>query len=120
MTIPPVYPGDGFVDLLLAEVEAVGVIRVTPGVFYNPGIGCFLNVGWRKAFRLPGKIALSALVHRYRAGQQEDEANWLSGCLLLPRPALLFIMQSAMDQEEACRRYKVSDDLLTYRPEPLE
>jgi len=47
--------------------------------------------------------------------KQEDEANWLSGCLLLPRPALLFIMQSGMNQDEACQRYQVSDDLLTYR-----
>jgi len=47
--------------------------------------------------------------------KQEDEAGWLSGCLLLPRAVLVFIMQSGIDQDEACQRYLVSDDLLTYR-----
>jgi Zn-dependent peptidase ImmA (M78 family) len=47
--------------------------------------------------------------------KQEDEAGWLSGCLLLPRTALVHIMRSGMEQDEACLRYLVSDDLLTYR-----
>jgi len=57
-----------------------------------------------------GVLALRAFDQK-----QEDEANWLSGCLLLPRSVLLFIMQSGMNQKEACRHYQVSDDLLTYR-----
>lgn len=46
---------------------------------------------------------------------QEDEASWLSGCLLLPREALLFIRRTRMNTTEACRRYAVSHELLTYR-----
>ena len=46
---------------------------------------------------------------------QEDEAAWLSGALLLPRPALLQIARSSMNQDCACSQYGVSADLLTYR-----
>lgn len=46
---------------------------------------------------------------------QEDEANWLSGCLLLPREALLFIKKSSIDTNEACNKYRVSRDLFEYR-----
>ena len=39
--------------------------------------------------------------------QQEAEANWLSGCLLLPRPALLRIAQENLNLREAMNRYEV-------------
>jgi hypothetical protein len=45
----------------------------------------------------------------------EDEANWLSGCLLLPRDALLFIRKNGIDTDEACTKYRVSRELLDYR-----
>lgn len=66
----------------------------------------------------PAKIILSTdgiLALRSYDRQQEDEANWLCGALLLPRPALLHIVQSGMGEKEACQRYQVSDDLMTYR-----
>ena len=47
--------------------------------------------------------------------QQEEEAAWLSGCLLLPRPALLFIARSRLSLSEAAMRYEVSQKLLQYR-----
>ena len=47
--------------------------------------------------------------------QQEEEAAWLSGCLLLPRPALVFIVRTKMAVERACKEYGVSDDMLDYR-----
>lgn len=46
---------------------------------------------------------------------QEQEAAWLSGCLLLPRDVLLYIKRSGMESQEACRVYGVSRDLLTFR-----
>ena len=46
---------------------------------------------------------------------QEEEAAWLSGCLLLPRPALLKIASSRMRPPEATERYAVSPQLLRYR-----
>ena len=47
--------------------------------------------------------------------QQEAEATWLSGCLLLPRPALLQIAKSNLGLREAMQRYAVSKRLLEYR-----
>jgi hypothetical protein len=46
---------------------------------------------------------------------QEDEANWLAGTLLLPRPALLTLRRSAMGDREAQSYFRVSADMLTWR-----
>jgi hypothetical protein len=46
---------------------------------------------------------------------QEEEANWLSGCLLLPREVLLHIKTARLDDGLACRQYGVSAKMLTYR-----
>jgi Zn-dependent peptidase ImmA (M78 family) len=66
----------------------------------------------------PATVILSpdgALALRSFDRQQEDAADWLSGCLLLPRPVLLHIAQSNMDAETACEEYGVNDHLLGYR-----
>jgi Zn-dependent peptidase ImmA (M78 family) len=47
--------------------------------------------------------------------QQEDEANWLAGCLLLPRDALVLIRQRRLDLAQAAREYGTSMDMLNYR-----
>lgn len=47
--------------------------------------------------------------------QQEGEADWLSGSLLLPREALVWIHHQAMDEEEAAKMYGVSLAMLRYR-----
>ena len=46
---------------------------------------------------------------------KEDEANWLSGALLLPREALLHIRRRRIADEVACEEYGCSQDMLTYR-----
>ena len=46
---------------------------------------------------------------------QENEANWLAGCLLLPRAALVAIFRSNVDRSIAAIRYGVSADMLQYR-----
>ena len=46
---------------------------------------------------------------------QEDEANWLSGALLLPRDALLHIRKQRLTDGTACRLYGCSQDMLTFR-----
>lgn len=46
---------------------------------------------------------------------QEDEANWLAGCLLLPRDALILIRQQGMDLKIAAKQYGVSQQMLRYR-----
>ena len=51
--------------------------------------------------------------------QQEEEAKWLSGCLLLPREALLLIRRRKMDIGKAARIYGVSEQMLTFRQRVL-
>jgi IrrE N-terminal-like domain len=46
---------------------------------------------------------------------QEEEANWLAGCLLLPREVLLHIKVTGLSDESACRQYGVSTKMLAYR-----
>lgn len=47
--------------------------------------------------------------------KQEDEAAWLSGCLLLPRIALQQIHRAGGVTKEFCDDYGVSEDMMTYR-----
>lgn len=46
---------------------------------------------------------------------QEEEANWLSGALLLPREALLAIRRRGLSDEAACQEYGVSAPMLRFR-----
>jgi len=46
---------------------------------------------------------------------QEEEANWLSGALLLPRDALFNIRRNRLTDQAACRSYGCSQDMLTFR-----
>ena len=46
---------------------------------------------------------------------QEDEANWLAACLLLPRAALLVIRKAGGDPRLAAKEYGVSQVMLQYR-----
>lgn len=46
---------------------------------------------------------------------QEEEADWLSGCLLLPRDALLAIKKRRLDDAVAATEYGVSMRMLSYR-----
>ncbi len=66
----------------------------------------------------PSKIILSPKVSialRDYNEDQEDEAAWLAGCLLLPRDALLYITRNGMSEDETMEKYNVSRDLLNYR-----
>jgi Zn-dependent peptidase ImmA (M78 family) len=47
--------------------------------------------------------------------QQEDEADWLAGALLLPRVALLKIVNSLANHASSARLYVVSEDMLRMR-----
>jgi len=46
---------------------------------------------------------------------QEDEADWLAGTLLLPRPALMAIQSRRTPRHVACEHYQVSSEMLTWR-----
>lgn len=66
----------------------------------------------------PSKMVLfydGSVVLRSYNEAQENEASWLSGCLLLPREVLVFMKRVGMSTNDACRKYKVSSTLLDYR-----
>jgi len=46
---------------------------------------------------------------------QEDEADWLAGTLLLPRAALLSIRRNRLTDVAACKKYQVSQSMLNWR-----
>jgi Zn-dependent peptidase ImmA (M78 family) len=46
---------------------------------------------------------------------QEDEANWMAGCLLLPRDALVLIRRRGWVLEDAARKYGVSMEMMRFR-----
>jgi Zn-dependent peptidase ImmA (M78 family) len=47
--------------------------------------------------------------------EQEDEADWLGGALLLPRPALLVIRRRRITDAQAMLEFQVSQKMLTWR-----
>lgn len=59
---------------------------------------------------LDGMMLLSAYDKK-----QEEEADWLSSCLLLPRDALVSIKRRGVDFELAAQHYCVSVRMLKYR-----
>ncbi|MCC6179450.1 MAG: ImmA/IrrE family metallo-endopeptidase [Chloroflexi bacterium] len=46
---------------------------------------------------------------------QEEEAAWLSGCLLIPRPLLLSLLQRRMSTSEIAKELCLSESMVTYR-----
>ena len=59
--------------------------------------------------------ANSGIALRTHNEEQEDEANWLAGCLLLPREALVTIRRIGRSDEEVCSEYGVSPAMLRFR-----
>jgi Zn-dependent peptidase ImmA (M78 family) len=47
--------------------------------------------------------------------EQEEEANWLAGCLLLPRPLLLREVYAGTDPETLAAKYQVSLRMARFR-----
>jgi len=47
--------------------------------------------------------------------KQEDEANWLAWCLLLPRDALVRARRAGMTEAQIAERYAVSEQLVSFR-----
>jgi hypothetical protein len=66
----------------------------------------------------PARVDISAdgilMLNTYNA-QQEQEATWLAGTLLLPRPALMHIRHARMNTATALATYGVSLQMFEYR-----
>jgi hypothetical protein len=66
----------------------------------------------------PSRVILSTdggIVMRTFDSRQEDEASWLSGCLLLPRVALLSAIRRGLSPDEIADEFGVSVVLVNYR-----
>ena len=66
----------------------------------------------------PSKIVIShdaAMVMRSFEAKQEEEANWLGWCLLLPRPALVQAMKARTPTRDIARTWGVSEQLVEFR-----
>jgi Zn-dependent peptidase ImmA (M78 family) len=46
---------------------------------------------------------------------QEEEVNWLAGCLLLPRDTLVYIKRRRIELADAAAIFGVSRRMLSYR-----
>ena len=57
----------------------------------------------------------SDIVLRTHNKEQEDEANWLAGCILLPRDALLRVRRIGLTDDQICVGYGVSPAMLRFR-----
>ena len=66
----------------------------------------------------PGRIDLSPEGHLLLNSferEQEEEADWLSGTLLVPRAGLVIAYRSTQDPRKLANRFEVSVDMLNWR-----
>lgn len=71
----------------------------------------YLKHGGSQVSLLPSGILLISEFSK----EQEEEADWLSGALLLPRQALVRARAMRLTNAQICEKYGVSDDLCTWR-----
>ncbi len=124
----PALP-DAVCRRLLSEHEdiwsAITISTTPPLIVYNPAHSegrqnsdLMHEVAHLLMEHVPGTVYIdpkSRLALRHFDPDQEEQANWLSGCLLLPRAALLRIRQLRLSDEIACAQYLVSSKMLNYR-----
>jgi len=136
LAIPIVVPAelsemtDGVRDRLTQEhSEAWSAITVSDGgqhlIVFNPA-----HAATRTKSSLAHEIAHVILGHepstifitpqsdvslRTHNRDQEEEANWLAGCILLPREALLYARRLGLSNDEICTRYGVSPAMCRFR-----
>ncbi len=66
----------------------------------------------------PGRIDLSQAGHLLLSSydrEQEEEADWLAGTLLVPRAGLMIAYRSNPDPRALANRFEVSADMLNWR-----
>jgi Zn-dependent peptidase ImmA (M78 family) len=124
----PALPSD-VCRRLLSEHEnmwsAITISTSPPLIVYNPAHSegrqnsdLMHEIAHLLMEHVPGTVYIdpkSRLALRHFDADQEEQANWLSGCLLLPRAALLHIRRLGWSNELACEHYSVSSKMLNYR-----
>lgn len=117
-----------FIDLEKLQPGAFSActLRPTPDrvvIVYNPK-----SVPWRSKSDIAHELSHTLLEHELSRVErladmtfltcdqtQEEEARWLSGCLLLPRPLLLKEVTRGLVAADIAQKYEVSTDMATYR-----
>jgi Zn-dependent peptidase ImmA (M78 family) len=92
-------------------------------IVFNP-----LHPEGRERSNIAHEIAHIALDHKVRTIEQvgelkfltcdleqEEEADWLGGCLLLPRPLLLKAAFRGLGAEEIAQKYRTSEHMARFR-----
>ena len=121
-------PREQFIELEKAQPGSFSACTLQPStnrvvVVYNP-----LSASSRRQSDLAHELAHTLLDHELsrieRLGDvtflscdqtQEEEAAWLSGCLLLPRELLLAEVGRGAGATEIARKCGVSEDMAQYR-----
>lgn len=121
-------PRERFVELERIQPGAFSACTFRPStervvVVYNP-----LSAKSRRRSDLAHELAHTLLDHELsrieKLGDvtflscdpiQEEEAAWLSGCLLLPRALLLAEVHMGSDAEDIARKFGVSEGMAQYR-----
>ena len=121
-------PRERFVELEQLQPGVFSACTLRPSadrvvVVYNP-----LLAGSRRKSDLAHELAHTLLEHDLsrieKLGDvtflscdttQEEEAAWLSGCLLLPRALLLAEVRRGSSAREIARKYGVSEGMARYR-----
>jgi Zn-dependent peptidase ImmA (M78 family) len=129
-----IVPADRLVDRsrleelqhLQADAFSAATFRRPDGrrvIVYNP-----LHAEGRTRSNQAHELAHVILDHKVRTlervgdlsfltcdGEQEEEADWLGGCLLLPRPLLLRAAYKGMGPGEIADTYKTSEPMARFR-----
>ena len=121
-------PRSRFVDLNDIQPRAFSACTFQPSadrvvVVYNP-----LSAPTRRTSDLAHELSHTLLDHELSRieklgditflscdATQEEEANWLSGCLLLPRALLLAEVRRGLLAKDIARKCGVSEDMARYR-----
>ncbi len=124
----PALPPDVLHRLLTehSEVWSALTISATPPVIvYNPthslprqNSDLMHELAHLLLEHIPSSVYIdpkTRVVLRHHDKDQEEQANWLMGCLLLPRAALLRIKQLKLSDPEVCATYLVSLQMLRFR-----
>jgi Zn-dependent peptidase ImmA (M78 family) len=121
-------PRQRFVELdqLQADAFSAGTFRLPGGrrvIIHNP-----VHTRGRVSSDLAHELAHIILGHDVRSiervgslrfltcdAEQEEEADWLAGCLLLPRPLLLRSASQGMTAADVAARFCTSESMARFR-----
>ncbi|WP_347160312.1 ImmA/IrrE family metallo-endopeptidase [Pontibacter chitinilyticus] len=120
----PGLTGSDVETICSGDVSAVAVIGCTPPLIIHN----HLHAPTRQESDLMHEIAHCMLGHRSKCQEekqsfflhsydpeQEEEAQWLGGCLQIPREGLVWALRQGMDVAAVASWFKASRQMVSYR-----